>query len=154
MSLIVEIEKRFSDFELHASFACGVETLALLGASGSGKTLTLSCIAGTVRPDAGHIELDGRVLYDAKAYICLSPQERGIGLLFQSYALFPNMTAERNILCGLSRVKGRGEKTERLNRLMRQFRLEGLGARYPTSFRAGSSSVWRWRACWPASQGF
>ncbi|MEG1776111.1 MAG: ATP-binding cassette domain-containing protein [Clostridia bacterium] len=137
MSLIVDIEKRLPGFALHAAFECGVETLALLGASGSGKTLTLSCIAGTVRPDSGHMELNGRVLYDSKARICLSPQERGIGLLFQSYALFPNMTVERNILCGLNRVKGRNEKTARMNRLMRQFRLEGLGKQYPHQLSGG-----------------
>ncbi|MEG0127496.1 MAG: ATP-binding cassette domain-containing protein, partial [Clostridia bacterium] len=110
MSLCVKVKKSFPGFCLEADFACDAGMFALLGASGSGKTLTLNCVAGVQKPDEGHIELDGKVLFDSKGRINLSPQERGIGLLFQSYALFPNMTAEQNIRCGLARIQNRDEK--------------------------------------------
>lgn len=67
--------------------------------------MTLRCIAGIVKPDAGRIVLDGRVLFDSAQHIDLPPQQRGVGLLFQNYALFPNMTVEQNVLCGLKAEK-------------------------------------------------
>ncbi len=137
MSLEVQIKKRFPGFQLDARFECGGETLALLGASGSGKTLTLNCIAGVARPDEGRIVLDGRVLFDSQKRVNLSPQERGVGLLFQSYALFPNMTAEQNILCGLSRIRDRRERARRLDGLVEKLRLGGLEKRYPSQLSGG-----------------
>lgn len=137
MSLEVRIVKRYPGFQLKADFDCGLETMALLGASGSGKTMTLNCIAGVVKPDEGRIALDGRVLFDSSARINLTPQQRGVGLLFQSYALFPNMTAEQNILCGLTRVRGRGEKARRLCELTERLRLQGLEKHYPAQLSGG-----------------
>ena len=98
MSLIVDIEKQLGSFSLKMKFEIGTEVLALLGASGSGKSMTLKCIAGIEKPDRGYIELDGRVLYDSEKGVCLTPQKRHIGYLFQQYALFPNMTVRQNIL--------------------------------------------------------
>ena len=101
MSLEVNIEKKLDGFTLRAAFSAGNIPTALLGASGCGKSMTLRCIAGIVKPDKGRIVLDGRVLFDSEQHIDLPPQQRGAGLLFQNYALFPNMTVEQNILCGL-----------------------------------------------------
>ena len=98
MSLEVNVTKRFDGFTLHAAFTAGDTATALLGASGCGKSMTLRCIAGIVRPDEGRIVLDGRVLFDSAQGIDLPPQQRNVGLLFQNYALFPNMTVEQNIL--------------------------------------------------------
>ena len=92
--LKVEIEKNYGTFHLQVDFQAERETLALLGASGCGKSLTLKCIAGIERPDRGRIVLDGRVLFDSAAKVCLPPQKRRVGYLFQQYALFPHMTAE------------------------------------------------------------
>lgn len=105
MSLFVDIEKRLGDFHLKTRFEVGEETLALLGASGSGKSLTLQCVAGICKPDQGRIILDGEPLFDSERGIDLPPQRRQVGYLFQDYALFPNMTVEKNICCGL-REKG------------------------------------------------
>ncbi|MCG4604769.1 ATP-binding cassette domain-containing protein, partial [Faecalibacterium prausnitzii] len=69
------------------------------------KSMTLRCIAGIVKPDRGRIVLDGRVLFDSAQHIDLPPQQRGVGLVFQNYALFPNMTVDQNILCGLKTEK-------------------------------------------------
>ena len=101
MSLEVTIAKRFEGFTLHADFTAGNTAAAILGASGCGKSMTLRCIAGVVKPDSGRIVLDGRVLFDSEKGIDLPPQQRNVGLLFQNYALFPNMTVEQNILCAL-----------------------------------------------------
>ena len=96
MSLLVDIEKQMGDFRLEVSFVSSGGTLGILGASGTGKSVTLQCIAGILKPDAGRIELNGRVLFDSAARICVPPQKRGIGYLFQQYALFPNMTVRQN----------------------------------------------------------
>lgn len=71
--------------------------MALLGASGCGKSVTLKCIAGIMTPDRGHIILDGETLFDSEKHINLPPQKRRVGYLFQQYALFPNMTVLQNI---------------------------------------------------------
>ena len=92
MALIVNIEKTLGDFHLKVNFTAEREVMALLGASGCGKSMTLGCIAGIVRPDKGHIELNGRVLFDSEKKINLPPQKRKVGCLFQQYALFPHMT--------------------------------------------------------------
>ena len=98
MSLLVDIEKNFGAFKLAVNFeAEDNKTLALLGASGCGKSLTLRCIAGIITPDKGKIILDGRTLFSSYARINLPPQKRKCGLMFQNYALFPNMTVEQNI---------------------------------------------------------
>ncbi|MEF9878252.1 MAG: ATP-binding cassette domain-containing protein [Clostridia bacterium] len=137
MSLCVKVKKSFPGFCLEADFACDAGMFALLGASGSGKTLTLNCVAGVQKPDEGHIELDGKVLFDSKGRINLSPQERGIGLLFQSYALFPNMTAEQNIRCGLARIQNRHEKETHLRGLIASLHLQGLEKHYPHQLSGG-----------------
>ncbi|MEG0512550.1 MAG: ATP-binding cassette domain-containing protein, partial [Clostridia bacterium] len=69
MSLCVRVKKSFPGFCLEADFTCDAGMLALLGASGSGKTLTLNCVAGVQKPDEGHIELDGKVLFDSKGQV-------------------------------------------------------------------------------------
>ena len=90
MALTVEIRKRLGSFSLEVSFrAEDGETLALLGASGCGKSVTLKCIAGILRPDEGHIELDGRVLYDSAARVDLPPQRRWWATSFSSMPSFP-----------------------------------------------------------------
>ena len=99
--------------------------MALLGASGCGKSVTLKCIAGIMTPDRGRIILDGETLFDSEKHINLPPQKRRIGYLFQQYALFPNMTVLQNIRCGI-RSGSRAEKRRRAEEKLRRFRLEGL----------------------------
>ena len=136
MSLEVNIEKKLDGFTLRAAFSAGNTPTALLGASGCGKSMTLRCIAGIVKPDAGRIVLDGRVLFDSEARIDLPPQQRRVGYLFQNYALFPTMTVERNILCGI-RSGSKAEKNAALTATLHRFRLEGLEKRYPAQLSGG-----------------
>ena len=136
MSLLVEIEKQLGNFHLDVRFQAETETLALLGASGCGKSMTLKCIAGIMTPDRGRIVLNDRVLFDSEARIDLPPQQRRVGYLFQNYALFPTMTVEKNILCGI-RSGSKAEKTAALSAALHRFRLEGLEKRYPAQLSGG-----------------
>ena len=123
MALSVDIQKRLGKFQLQVQFEAGEERLALLGASGCGKSLTLRCVAGIIRPDAGKIVLDGVTLFDSAAGVDLPPQRRRVGYLFQQYALFPNMTVRQNIAAAV-RDRAAGERA--VSTLLRRFRLEEL----------------------------
>ena len=136
MSLCVDIEKKLGAFHLRAQFEAQNEPTALLGASGCGKSVTLKCIAGIMTPDRGRIVLGERVLFDSEKKIDLPPQQRRVGYLFQQYALFPNMTVEQNILCGIRR-EHRAEKKARLAEKIRMFRLEGLEKKHPAQLSGG-----------------
>ena len=137
MSLEVTIAKRFEGFALHADFAAGNTAAAILGASGCGKSMTLRCIAGVVKPDSGRIVLDGRVLFDSEKGIDLPPQQRNVGLLFQNYALFPNMTVEQNILCALKKEKDPAARKAACGSVLRAMRLEELAHRLPSELSGG-----------------
>ncbi len=106
MSLTVDIEKTLGDFRLRVAFTAENGLLSLLGASGCGKSMTLKCIAGIERPDAGRIVLNGETLFDSEKRVDLPPQKRRVGYLFQQYALFPNMTVQQNIRCGVREKQG------------------------------------------------
>ena len=136
MALLVQIEKQFGAFRLSVNFRSDGGTLGILGASGCGKTVTLRCIAGLLRPDAGRIELNGRVLFDSEQRIDLPPQQRRVGCLFQQYALFPNMTVEQNIRAGV-RGGTRAEKKAVTDRALRSFRLEDVKNQYPHTLSGG-----------------
>ena len=136
MSLKVDIEKKLGSFYLVSKFETGSETMALLGASGCGKSVTLKCIAGIMRPDRGRIELDGEVLFDSEKHVDLSPQERRVGYLFQQYALFPNMSVLQNIMCGV-RSGSKDEKRQKALEGIRIFRLEGLEDKHPSQLSGG-----------------
>ena len=137
MSLIVDIRRDLGKFRLDVSLRAENGVTCLLGASGCGKSMTLRCIAGIEKPDAGHIELDGRVLFDSEKRIDLPPQQRQVGYLFQNYALFPNMSVRQNILCGLCREKDRSVKELRLRKMLRLMRLEGLENHRPHQLSGG-----------------
>ena len=108
MSIFIDIEKNLGNFHLKVKLEAGDEVLALLGASGCGKSMTLKCIAGIERPDKGRIVVDGVTLFDSERHINLTPQERHTGLMFQNYALFPNMTVRQNIYAGTRRERKKG----------------------------------------------
>lgn len=137
MAIIVEIEKQAGDFFLQTSFEAGNETLALLGASGCGKSMTLKCIAGMEKPDRGRIILDGVTLFDSEKRICLPPQKRKTGLLFQNYALFPNMTVEQNIRAGAAAVRDRSAKKAAVQEMMERFQIMELAKLYPSQLSGG-----------------
>lgn len=138
MSLSVDIKKRLGSFQLDVSFEAqdATETLALLGASGCGKSMALKCIAGIERPDEGRIVLNDRVLFDSAAHVDMPVQQRRVGYLFQNYALFPTMTVLDNVLVSV-REGSRDERRERALAQIRAFRLEGLEDHRPAELSGG-----------------
>ena len=132
MKLTVDIEKRIGDFHLRSSFSTEGGRLALLGASGCGKTMTLKCIAGIERPDRGRITLGNRVLFDSEQRVNLPARKRQVGYLFQNYALFPNMTVRGNITCA-------AEDRAYAEQLMERFCLTEVAGQYPAELSGGQS---------------
>ncbi|MCZ8408272.1 ATP-binding cassette domain-containing protein [Achromobacter sp. SIMBA_011] len=90
-------------FSLDVAFSSKSRRIALFGPSGAGKSLTLRAVAGLLRPDAGRIEINGRVLFDSEARLSVAPQARRVAYLFQDYALFPHLTVAQNIAFGSRR---------------------------------------------------
>ena len=136
MALSVDIEKRLGDFRLRVRFASDREHLALLGASGCGKSVTLQCIAGVITPDRGRIVLNDRTLFDSEKHINLPPQQRRVGYLFQQYALFPNMTVAQNIALG-AHDKKRAEREAITAEKLRTFHLESKARLKPHQLSGG-----------------
>ena len=136
MSLYVDIKKKYKGFTLEVSFSnLGGGSLGILGASGSGKSMTLKCIAGLETPDEGIIRVGDRVLFDSKAKIDIKPQHRNVGYLFQNYALFPNMTVRNNI-----NIAYRGDKenlSKTVDGLLALYGLSELADRYPVHLSGG-----------------
>ena len=137
MSLSVDIHKKLGEFSLDISFESDGGILGLLGASGSGKSMTLMSIAGIVKPDSGRIVLDDVTLFDSKKNINLPPQQRRVGYLFQSYALFPNMTVRQNILCGLRGEKDKEKRRRVFDEIFDLMQLSGLENRRPSQLSGG-----------------
>ncbi len=137
MSVFVDIKKRLGSFFLDVKFEAENETMALLGASGCGKSITLKCIAGIETPDEGRIVVDGVTLFDSEKHIDLPPQERRVGLMFQNYALFPNMTVLQNIRAGANREKDRTVREAKVRQVIDRFELADLADHYPAQLSGG-----------------
>lgn len=105
VDLYLQKELRAADrvFSLDITLASDSQRIVLYGPSGSGKSLTLKAIAGLMRPDSGHIRIQGRTLFDSTQGIDVRVQERNVAYLFQDYALFPHLTVAQNIAFGLAR---------------------------------------------------
>lgn len=137
MSLFVDMEKRLGNFTLSVKLKAGDETLALLGASGSGKSMTLKCIAGIERPDRGRIVVDDITVFDSEKKIDRSPRERRTGFLFQEYALFPNMTVWQNVFCGAVRERDKARRRRQTEEILERFGLGHLRDRCPDGLSGG-----------------
>jgi molybdate transport system ATP-binding protein len=134
--LEVTIQKHFDGFHLDVAFAAAHELVVLFGPSGSGKSLTLQAIAGTLHPGAGRILIDGQTVYDSAQHIDLPPQVRRVGYVPQHYALFPHLTTAENIAFGL-RSTSRHERNRRVAELVELFELRGLEHRRPRELSGG-----------------
>lgn len=135
MAVEIEIEKKFKGFCLQVSLSGNTSAMGILGASGSGKSMTLRCIAGIETPDRGRIVINGKTVFDSERKINVKPQERQVGYLFQNYALFPTMTVSQNIACGF---RGRKEeKWAKTQEYISRYHLEGLEERLPAQLSGG-----------------
>lgn len=129
------INKTFGTYKASDEVSFGIEKgklIGLLGPSGSGKTTILRMIAGLEQPDSGEIIIDGKVVND------IPPSARGIGFVFQNYALFRYMTVYDNIAFGLKVKKADNKKIkERVSELISLVGLKGLEKRYPSQLSGG-----------------
>jgi iron(III) transport system ATP-binding protein len=142
MPIVIDgVEKRFGSVRAVDGLDLVIEDgrfVCLLGPSGCGKTTTLRMLAGLEFPDRGQIRSGERVLSDGATGKFVSPERRGIGLVFQSYALWPHMTVAQNIAFGLEvRKVPRERRAERVRELMDLLRIGGLGDRYPSQLSGG-----------------
>ncbi|MBU9723793.1 MULTISPECIES: ABC transporter ATP-binding protein [Bacillaceae] len=110
------------------------EIISLLGPSGCGKTTTLRMIAGFEHPNKGEIHIDGKEVFSETH--SLPPEKRGIGMVFQDYALFPHMTILKNVMFGLNKWSAR-QKKQRAKEVLELVGLEGYEKRYPTQLSGG-----------------
>jgi iron(III) transport system ATP-binding protein len=110
------------------------EILALLGPSGCGKTTTLRLIAGFERPDTGVVEIGGRVMADGRRFV--PPEQRGVGVVFQEFTLFPHLTVAENVLFGLRHL-GAQERAPRLREMLDTVGLGPFARRYPHELSGG-----------------
>lgn len=125
-------------FDLDVAFASSQRRIVLYGPSGAGKSLTLRAIAGLLTPDAGHVRIDGRTLFDERTN--LPARDRGTGYVFQDYALFPHLTVAQNIGFGLSPGwinPSRRRRDPRVERWLALFELGQVAGHHPAQLSGG-----------------
>lgn len=128
----VTIKKQMGSFRLDVNFIVDELSIGILGSSGCGKSVTLKCIAGLITPDEGRIVVNGKVLFDSKQHINMSPQNRKIGYFFQNYALFPHMNVEKNI-----RIVNPAMSNEDIITLLKRFHVYELREKFPGQLSGG-----------------
>ncbi|MFJ2548334.1 ABC transporter ATP-binding protein [Pseudomonas sp. NPDC087612] len=132
---VQNLQKSYAGSPVFNDINCQIERgefVTLLGPSGCGKSTLLRCIAGLTAVDSGRILLDGTDL------VPLSPQKRGIGMVFQSYALFPNMTVEQNVAFGLRMQKVNSDDSQaRVREVLQLVELQDFARRYPHQLSGG-----------------
>ena len=126
-------------FDLNVALTTDAPVVALYGPSGSGKSLTMQAIAGLLRPQAGHVRVGGRTLFDAAAGIDLPPEARGLGYLFQHYALFPHLSVRQNVAFGLTDWTRRlgAQDARRVDALIESFGLTEVASSRPGTLSGG-----------------
>jgi ABC-type sulfate/molybdate transport systems ATPase subunit len=134
--LDVELLHHFPGFTLDVKWSADAGVVALFGPSGAGKTLTLECLAGLLRPDGGRITLGGRSLYDSLRGVHRPPRDRRLGTVFQGYALFPHLSVEENLGFGLARLS-RSARRQRTEELLERFRLAEVRRLRPAALSGG-----------------
>jgi molybdate transport system ATP-binding protein len=140
IALRKHLRQGHSRFQIDLQFSSAAPRVVLFGPSGAGKSQTLRMVAGITRPDAGHVRVAGRTLYDAAGRVHLSPQQRGLGYLFQDYALFPHLTVRQNI--AFARHRGwrnpaRDASDAAVQRWLRSFGLEAVAGHWPHQISGG-----------------
>lgn len=134
--LDIRLRKRLENFTLELELAAPPGITALFGPSGAGKSITLACVAGLSRPDAGRIALDGDPLYDSQRNIDLPPQRRAVGYVMQDYLLFPHLNVAQNIAFGLTGL-GRADKQRVIADALRRVGLADFEQRRPGELSGG-----------------
>src|ERR1700681_207517 len=128
MALVLEVKKALPGFTLDVAWEAGDEVVTLFGPSGAGKTLTLQCLAGLVRPDSGRIVVNGTVFFDGALGVDVPTQRRRLGYVFQGYALFPHLNVRDNVAYGLRDLPAVARR-RRTQDVLERLWLVDLGAR-------------------------
>ena len=134
---ISELNCRYGDTDVLSGLNLEIEDgeiVCLLGRSGCGKTTLLKAISGLLQPSSGEISLHGETV--SSAMKTLPPERRGIGMIFQDYALFPHLTVAKNIAFGLKNLS-RSDGNRRVDEMLELVNLQGLGKRYPHELSGG-----------------
>jgi molybdate transport system ATP-binding protein len=126
-------------FTLQVSFEAPPGITVLFGPSGSGKSTTLGAIAGLVRPPAGRITLGDDVWFDSKDGTNRPTHLRGVAYVFQELALFPHLTAAKNVLYGMDRAIASGERVSRAREMLARWKVPHLADRKPATFSGGEA---------------
>ena len=142
-------------FDLDIAFATHAPVVALYGPSGGGKSITLQAMAGLLTPRAGHVRIGTRTLFDAARGIDVPAAQRGIGYLFQHYALFPHLSVRQNIAFGLTSWRKRlsAEAAAQVDALIDSFGLQALAGSRPATLSGGQQqrvALARALACKPS----
>ena len=133
----IDVHKDWGSFTLDVKLHHEGGILGLLGASGCGKSKTLQCIAGIEKPDAGKVVVGARTLFDSGRHINVPVPQRRVGYLFQHYALFPNMTVEDNIRCGVRSASSKADARRQVRSMMERLNLTGLEKQKPAELSGG-----------------
>ena len=136
MALSLEVKKKLPGFTLDVAWEAGDEVVTLFGPSGAGKTLTLQCLAGLIRPDAGRIVVNGTVFFDDARGVDMPTQRRRLGYVFQGYALFPHLSVRDNVAYGLRDLPAAARR-QRTQEVLERLGLVDLGARQPRELSGG-----------------
>ena len=134
-ALEVTVARHIGDFDLDVAFTVESGISVLFGPSGAGKSLTLSLIAGLIRPDAGTIVINGQVMTDSARRIYVSPQRRRIGMVFQDGLLLPHRSVLDNVALAVRQTSGR-----RARRAVARSWLERVGAEEFAGGRPGAGA--------------
>ena len=143
MAVSFQLNKQLDQFQLDVACSFPGGVLVVQGESGSGKSTILNCVSGLLHPDSGKVQIGDHVVYDSDAGINLPVQKRNISYVFQNYALFPNMTVEKNILYGLQNQPAYKDDAQRkamleyMEYIMETFRISHLRKKHPYQISGG-----------------
>ena len=148
MNLQIRVRKRLPHFDLDVEFVCQAEKMTvLIGPSGAGKTTLIRIIAGLEKPDEGIIQFGDEVWMDTDRRICLPPQKRRLGYVFQDYTLFPHLSIQDNAAF----AAGKGRKPSNSSSSVTASGNSETENRMP--YRVGNASVAPSARPWPGSRG-
>jgi molybdate transport system ATP-binding protein len=136
-ALEVTVARHIGDFDLDVAFTVESGLSVLFGPSGAGKSLTLSLIAGLIRPDAGTIVINGQVMTDSARRIYVSPQRRRIGMVFQDGLLLPHRSVLDNVALAVRQTSGRRARRAVARSWLERVGAEEFAGRQPGSLSGG-----------------
>ena len=136
MSLDVRIQQRFADFAIDVGFTAGAGITALFGRSGAGKTTVINAVAGLLRPEGGHVRIEGDTLFDATRRINVPPARRRLGYVFQDARLFPHLSVAENLSFGARYAARSAPGPDRAD-VVKLLGLESLEHRVPNTLSGG-----------------